>query len=270
MNIAIIGRGKVGHSLHQLLSLTNHHTQLIGHTLDDQHAAVSAADVTFITTQDNHIAAVSDTLADSFKLGAIVAHCSGALSSEALASARQRDCSLASIHPLNSFPTLASSLRTFSKKDHNTYLYCEGDPDALPSLLTLALELGFKPIEISQESKTAYHAACVFACNYLTTLMDISLNTAASAGLDRGEFWQAIQPLIQTTLCNINDHGTQDSLSGPIARGDHATIKKHLSALGQHQDSYKQLGIQTLRIAAQRGELSQQDIDRISALLADG
>lgn len=267
LEITIIGKGKVGQSLGHLLSLTHHHTRLLGHSINDQHAAVSRADITLITTQDSSIESVCNELADSFKVGSIVAHCSGALSSSALVSAQQRNCKLASIHPLNSFPSLSSSLKTFRNTEHQTYLYAEGDRQALGILLPLSKELGFNVIELTADAKTGYHAACVFACNYLTTLMDISLNIADSAGLDRDHFWSAIQPLIQTTLSNISEHGTVSSLSGPIARGDHQTIEKHLAALKQYQQPYKQLGVYALQIAIQQGELSSQEIDKIKALL---
>ena len=267
LEIAIVGKGKVGQSLAHLLSLTHHRTRLLGRSINDQRAAVRRADITLITTQDNSIETVCNELADSFKIGSIVAHCSGALSSSSLLSAQKRNCKLASIHPLNSFPNLSSSLKTFLSTEHQTYLYAEGDRQALDRLLPLTRELGFHCIELDDDAKTNYHAACVFACNYLTALMDISLNTAESAGLDRDQFWCAIQPLIQTTLSNISEHGTLSSLSGPIARGDHQTINKHLAALDKNQQPYKQFGLYALQMAIQQGELSQQEIDKIKALL---
>jgi len=268
LTIAIIGQGKVGQSLYQLLSLTEHKTYLIGRSLSDQRSAVKEADVSLLTTPDDDILTLCRQLADSFKPGSVVAHCSGALSSVALSAARQNNCALASLHPLNSFPTLTSSLDTFSHTGHGTYLYAEGDPEALNVTLPVVSELGFKPLKLAQEAKTAYHTACVFACNYLTTLMNISLDTAESADLNRNEFWQAVQPLIQTTLNNISDHGTVKSLSGPLVRGDIETIEQHLSNLGENKTPYKQLGLHTLKIAAQRGELSKEQIAKMEALLS--
>jgi len=268
LTIAIVGQGKVGQSLHQLLSLTEHDTCLIGRSLSDQRSAVKEAHISLLTTPDDDIQTLSRQLSDSFKPDSVVAHCSGALSSGILSAARQNNCALASIHPLNSFPTLAASLTTFSNAEHGTYLYAEGDRLALELLLPLAREIGFKTLTLAPKAKTAYHAACVFACNYLTTLMDISLATAETASLERDEFWQAIQPLIQTTLTNISERGTVKSLSGPLARGDIETIERHLSVLDENTTSYKQLGLSTLKIAAQRGELSKDQIAKMEALLS--
>lgn len=267
LNIAIIGSGKVGQSLCQLIRQTTHKVRLVGRSLEQQRSAVTQADITLLTINDDNIETLCRQLTESFKPRSIVAHCSGALGSEVLNSARQQHCHLASVHPLNTFPSIESSLSTFRNLDHGTYLYSEGDKTALEALTPLAKTLGFIPVVLSSDAKTNYHAACVFACNYLTALMDISLNTAQAAGLDRDQFWQAIQPLIQSTLRNISDHGTLKSLSGPIARGDHATIERHLSCLGDSRTPYKQFGLYALRLAAQRGELSAEQIAQMETLL---
>jgi len=266
--IAIIGAGKVGQSLKQLFTLASIPVTLIGKSSQEQRHAVRNADFTILSVSDSNIEALCNKLAPFFKKTSIVAHCSGALSSRVLESAAQNACYTASIHPLNTFPTTKAALALFGSLNHNTTLYCEGDNQALEALLPLAKQLGFTPEVLASNSKAAYHAACVFACNYLSTLMELSLQTSEEAGLDRTQFWHAIQPLIQATLNNISDHGTVGSLSGPIARGDLTTIDKHLSALSKTKTSYKNLGLETLKLAKIRGELTAQQLSQLETLLS--
>lgn len=267
-NIVIIGRGKVGQSLQQLCRLAGLPARLLGRSQQEQQHAVANADINILCVIDSQIEALCSALSAYFKSGSIVAHCSGALDSESLVSARRQQCHLASIHPLNTFPNLEAALSLFSSLDHNTSLFIEGDTPALERLAPITAKLGFQSFALTSDSKARYHAACVFACNYLSTLIELSQSTAEQAGLDRNAFWQAVQPLIQSTLSNISKHGPAGSLSGPIARGDTLTIEKHLAALHQTKDSYKHLGQATLQLAAQQGELSQEQLSTLETLLS--
>ena len=272
-NIVIIGRGKVGQSLTQLFRSLDYNVNNIGRSKPEQMAAVANADITLICVNDESIQTVCQTLAKSFKTGSVVAHCSGALDSSILSSAEQQGCAVASCHPLNTFPNITLSLQRFATTEHGSYLYAEGDQAALSTLLPLFENAGFINTQINREAKPLYHAACVFACNYLSSLMDMSLETAAKAGLESKPFWLSLQPLIQSTLENISDHGTAGALSGPIARGDSATVKSHINALAEQSDSlkisYADLGLRALQIAIEKGELCDADIQRLRSVLGD-
>lgn len=267
----IIGAGKVGQSLAQLMRHNGLNVQLLGRDLEQQYKVCQASDVVLLTVNDAAIEPLCDELSEHFKPKATVAHCSGALSSEILASAQRRGCATASLHPLNTFPSLEASLSLFSDNSHASYMFAEGDSTALSFTLPLFQKLGFNVVEIKQQNKALYHAACVFACNYLVSLMEMSLQTAATANIDRDQFWQALQPLIQTTLDNISDNGTSQSLSGPIARADTATVQKHLQELDSSSTglstSYAELGKQALKLAVERGELKTIQLDELKSIL---
>ncbi|MBL4671614.1 MAG: DUF2520 domain-containing protein [Arenicella sp.] len=272
-NIVIIGRGKVGQSLTQLFRSLDYTVDNIGRTTSEQIAAVANADITLICVNDGSIERVCQALAKSFKTGSVVGHCSGALDSAILSSAQQRECAIASCHPLNTFPNISLALQRFATTEHGSYMYSEGDQAALSTLLPLFEQAGFNNMRIDRHTKPLYHAACVFACNYLSSLMDMSLETAAKAGLEKESFWLSLQPLIQSTLENISEHGTAGALSGPIARGDSATIESHMRALVEHSDSlkisYADLGLRALQIAVKKGELSDGDVERLRCVLGD-
>lgn len=271
LSIALIGSGKVGQSLAQLMAKQGYSTRLVGKDKTQQRNAVRQANVVFITTSDRAIEAVCQTISPYLQAQTVVSHCSGALNSSALNAAQQQGCATASTHPLNTFPNLPASLALLSDTQHNTFLYSEGDQAALAILTPLFSQLGFTSIEIDSAAKTHYHTACVFACNYLTALMDASLESANAAKIDRSIFWQSVQPLINATLNNISEHGTAKALSGPIARGDNDTIKSHLQVLTQLPDSahnlYTSLGLRTLEIASLQGELDDSTLNKIKQTL---
>jgi len=277
LNIAIIGRGKVGQSLTQLFkqlersdanieSVSN-----IGRSKAEQMLAAAQADIVFLCVDDASIQPLCLALAPSFHEACIVSHCSGALDSSILSAAQQKGCYIASTHPLNTFPNLENSLSRFSSKDHGSYLYAEGDHEALETLLPLFNKAGFVSLGIDREAKPLYHAACVFACNYLVSLMDMSLESAAAAGLDQDQFWISLQPLIQATLSNISNKGITQSLSGPIARGDHRTVESHVHILGEKSDqlqhNYIDLGLHALEIAVKKNELNKEQLDSLRVIL---
>jgi predicted short-subunit dehydrogenase-like oxidoreductase (DUF2520 family) len=271
-NIVIIGRGKVGQSLTQLFRSLGYKVDNIGHSKPEQMAAVANADITLICVNDGSIQTVCQALTKSFKTGSVVAHCSGTLDSSILSSAEQQGCAVASCHPLNTFPNITLSLQRFATIKHGSYLYAEGDQAALNILLPLFEHAGFNNTCIERQAKPLYHAACVFACNYLSSLMDMSLETATKAGLEKEPFWLSLQPLIQSTLENISANGSAGALSGPIARGDSEIVKSHMNALAEHSDSlktsYADLGLRALEIAIEKGELSDDDVELLRSVLS--
>ncbi len=116
-------------------------------------------------------------------------------------------------------------------------------------------------MRIDTEHKALYHAAAVMACNYLTGLLDAALNLAANAGIERRTAWQALEPLIRATVDNISALGTETALTGPIARGDHRTVKTHLSVLDRGarelSDLYRVLGSWTVDLAQRKGSIEE-------------
>ncbi len=270
-NIAIIGRGKVGQSLTCLLSSRGHNVSNLGRNLSLSQAVIRSAHVIILCVNDDSISIACEELTQYLSDPCIVCHCSGSLDNSVLESAAKIGCFTASCHPLNTFPTLESSLKKFANNQHGSYLYSEGHPEALQELHSIFEDAGFHTKMIKTDSKTLYHAACVFACNYLTSLMEMSLDTAALADIEVESFWQSLQPLIQSTLKNIELNGTTAALSGPIARGDTKTLESHLSALENASQSlkinYANLGLRSLEIAEKQGQLDAQDLDAIRKVL---
>ncbi|MDP5007834.1 MAG: DUF2520 domain-containing protein, partial [Glaciimonas sp.] len=118
-------------------------------------AAMRPADLYLIATVDDQITASCEALAASGKLNqnSIVFHCSGALSSDVLASAKQQGAATASIHPIRSFANPQQVVENFN----DTWCGSEGDDDALAVLIPAFNSIGAQCIAITRENKTLYH-----------------------------------------------------------------------------------------------------------------
>lgn len=125
--------------------------------------------------------------------------------------------------------------------------------------------MGAKALQISPEAKPLLHAAAVVASNYIVVLADLVTKIAPEAEISESVALQALTPLMQNTLQNINELGVTDALTGPIARGDIETIRTHLSLLKEKPELlslYKTLG----RGAANISETKQGDASTLTTI----
>lgn len=225
------------------------------------------ADCWLIATGDGQITAVAGALGRRAERGhSVIFHCSGALSSEVLAPCRP--AATASAHPVHSFAAPESSLQTLA----GSSVALEGDPRALDILGSAFTALDCTTLTIEAENKSLYHAGSVFACNYLTALMDLSLRIFAAAGIDRERALQMLQPIVLQTARNNMQLGPERALTGPIARGDTATVAAQLDALRaadpQLAQCYRQLGLACVELA-RRGALPEDAAKTLTELLEE-
>lgn len=181
-----------------------------------------------LAVPDDQIGAACSELARNVPLdGAVVFHCSGAKDAALLSSARDAGASVASVHPVRSFADPESVARSFA----GTWCAVEGDAAALALLEPAFAAAGAQLVRIDPAGKTEYHAACVFASNYLVTVMDAALRSFEAAGIEEHVARQLAAPLAQETLANVLRMGPAAALSGPVARGDHGTVARQHDAL---------------------------------------
>lgn len=216
-----------------------------------QIAAVQTADVYLIGTPDDAIAGHCEQLAATGVLqsGGIVFHCSGALSSATLNSAREAGAQVASIHPVRSFAQPEEVRQGFA----GTWCGAEGDEAALAQLEPAFQRIGAQLARIDPAQKALYHAAAVFASNYLVTLMDVALQAYQQAGIPRDTALAMVAPLVRHTSDNLLQKGPEQALSGPILRGDLETVRNQHQAVQswnkRHGRLYCQLGRLTALLA---------------------
>jgi len=232
--------------------------------------AAGEGELVLLAVSDDAIQDVCTELAEAsaFAAGAIVGHCSGALGSDILHVARDRcGCHIASIHPLQTFPTAQSAIDGLA----GAFWFSEGDEPAVKVLNDFIAAIGGKPVGISSEQKPLYHAAAVFACNYLTALMDMALATARGAGVDSQTAWEALEPLVKNTITNIGVLGPQAALTGPIARGDTETAVRHMNALHEYDPElaklYSAFGQWTIQLARKNGSIDESASETLRSVL---
>jgi predicted short-subunit dehydrogenase-like oxidoreductase (DUF2520 family) len=126
---------------------------------------------------------------------------------------------------------------------------------------------------VADENKALYHAAAVTASNYLVAVEDLAVQLLVDAGFDEASALASLQPLVSGTADNIRTLGTTRALTGPIVRGDVATVCSHIEAMrrlpGEELQLYRALGRRTLDIARRRGALGAETIAALSAILRD-
>ncbi|SDE23817.1 Predicted oxidoreductase, contains short-chain dehydrogenase (SDR) and DUF2520 domains [Massilia sp. PDC64] len=194
----------------------------------DADGTLRPADVWMLAVADDAIAGVAAALAQSTPMaGAVVFHCSGAKASTELDALRQAGASVASVHPVRSFADPAAVAAAFD----GTFCGVEGDAAALAILLPAFEAIGARPVRIDPAAKTVYHAAAVFASNYLVTVMDAALRAYEAAGIPADVARELARPLATETLSNVLRLGPEAALSGPIARGDATTVARQHAAV---------------------------------------
>ncbi len=218
------------------------------------YAELRAADIYLIATPDDKIGESCEALAAAGLLDAnsIVFHCSGALLSSVLESAKTCGAAIASIHPIKSFADPKQAFATFA----GTFCGVEGDEGALEVLIEAFESIKARTVAIDASFKTVYHAAAVFASNYLVTLLDVAVQAYAKAGMPSDIALQLMEPLVRGTVDNVFQLGPTAALTGPIARGDIATAVKQYQAINAWNENYgalyKHFGKLTSDIAARK------------------
>jgi predicted short-subunit dehydrogenase-like oxidoreductase (DUF2520 family) len=157
----------------------------------------------------------------------LVGHTSGATPLGAVASAGGAAFGL---HPLQSFTPESSGLRAFAGAG---CAIAGSTAEALAFAAALARVLGMTPFEIDDEGRAAYHAAASVASNFVITLEAAAERVAAGAGLEPEQARRLLVPLLRRTVDNLAELGPEDALTGPVARGDEATVAAQRQAVAE-------------------------------------
>lgn len=271
ITINIIGCGKLGRTIAKLF-VNKGNVRILGivnSSLDSAKTAASyigqgdafssiselpAADVYLISTNDGIIEKSCQNLIDIHKLkkDAVVMHCSGSLSSQVLHSAKLAGYRIASVHPVKSFANPDVCINSFD----GTFCAFEGDEESLPLLKSLFEGIGGKLIRIDSDNKNQYHAAMVMANNYTVTLHYYATQNLMAAGIDATTAKLLISNMMTDAFNNLKTLEHSKALTGPIQRGDVATVKNHMLAIKDDcsLNIYSSLGLGTLPLTTHYGD----------------
>ena len=244
-SFAIIGAGRLGGALAIALDRAGHTIHEIVHSgrpaaarqaaqlarrcharARASHVARLDAEVVWFCVPDRVIAAAAKQLAARTDWrGKIVFHASGALTSDELDALRRRGASVAALHPLMTFVAHVEPALT------GVPFALEGDARAVLAARKIVRSLGGEAFLIAKNKKAAYHAWGAFTSPLLIALLVTAEEVARAAGLSAAAARRRALPILRQTLDNYARRGPAGAFSGPIIRGDVATLRKHLAAL---------------------------------------
>ena len=184
------------------------------------------AEIVWFCVPDREIASAAESLSEAADWkGKVALHSSGALTSDALEILRKRGAGIASVHPLMTF------VRGSRPSLKAVPFALEGDARAVRVARALILNLRGEPFTVQKRSKEAYHAWGMFISPLFIALLAAAERLAGAAGIRRHEARERMLPILRQTLANYERMGAPQSFSGPIARGDIDTVKRHLKEL---------------------------------------
>jgi predicted short-subunit dehydrogenase-like oxidoreductase (DUF2520 family) len=278
--VGLIGPGRAGVGLALALAQAGYTVRLHGRrkqrvpapltlTVGDGDAPpawVSQVGVVILAVRDDGIRPLAEALAAARVITPdhVVLHLSGAQGQEALGSLVTSRAALGSLHPLQTIVEPERAPARFK----GAWAAVEGMPRAVEAAERLAQDVGMRPFRIATKAKPIYHAGAVFASNYLVVVEAVAQRLLRHAGLSDADAWAALRPLVEGTLENLSRAEPKDALTGPVARGDTATIARHIVSLAVDDGKlYRALGRAALELAQKRG-MDEATAERVAAALA--
>jgi len=206
--LAIVGRGRVGTALAAAFERAGY--EVSGPL--ERGADGGGSDAVLLCVPDAEIGLAATHVAS----GPLVGHCSGATGLDALTPHEAF-----SLHPLMTVTAQGADFSGAGAAIAGT------TPRALALAGELARALGMRPAEIAEADRPAYHAAASIASNFLITLEAAAERIGAAVGLER----EQLVPLVRATVENWSRLGPERALTGPVARGDNATVARQREAV---------------------------------------
>jgi predicted short-subunit dehydrogenase-like oxidoreductase (DUF2520 family) len=238
VKVWILGRGKLGRALAFGLSQGGVDAQLSAarRTLRFAPARTRAF---ILAVPDAAIATLAERLASQLGPGDVVLHCAGSRGPDELRAARARGASTAAMHPLVSF----ASPRTLPELAGTSFVV-SGDARAVRTARRLCASLGAHAVHAAVLGP-AYHAAAALLANGSAALGFAAVEILCQLGLSRRTAERALGGLLASVAFNVRAIGVPAALTGPVARGDRQTVRRHLEALRglgeEHAESYRRV-----------------------------
>jgi predicted short-subunit dehydrogenase-like oxidoreductase (DUF2520 family) len=217
-----------------------------------------AADLWMLAVPDRDISNVACLLSqlNPGPPASIAFHCSGALSSTELAGLDQQGWNVASAHCLLSFSNPRDAMQQFS----GTPCALEGDARAVEVLSTAFQKIEGNCFPLLKQNKLLYHAAAVFATNFLPVLQATADQLWRDNGMPDAVAEQVRGKLLHNAVANILSLGPAAALTGPAARGDLALVQRQADAVTawdpQAGDAYKALSFLASKLSLYKGNVT--------------
>ncbi len=241
--VSVVGAGRVGSTIGLALRRAGYpiaaawsrsragreraHTLLDAPILEPEDVC-SAGDIVVLAVPDDAIREMAERIAPAVRRGKLVFHTSGGTSVETLDAIRESGAHVASLHPLMTFP------EPDADAIDGAAVAVTCDPRDRASFYRIARAWGGRPFMLADERKPEYHAAAVFASNYIVSSVWAANAIFRTIGVPNAQ--PLLAPLLRATLDNVIEKGPAKAITGPVMRGDMKTVRKHVAALKESND----------------------------------
>ncbi len=259
MSVVIVGRGRVGTALYEALRVAGVDvSSLSSRALP----AETHAELYVLATRDAMLPLVARAVVAAHRGPApTLLHTAGAMPASILHEAGATNAAV--MHPLVAFAGGTPSLQ-------GALFAVEGDDDAVHVAIELVSRIGGRPQRLTGEQLARYHAAAVLASNHVLALVQIGRELLVELGINDVLAQAGLASLFAGVASNLVDQGLPRALTGPVARGDATTVRRHLDALAPSPEAlraYLATAIVLCRIARAQGTGDLNGVAEIEALL---
>ncbi|MFD4644106.1 Rossmann-like and DUF2520 domain-containing protein [Lentzea sp. NPDC058436] len=285
--VGVISAGRVGSVLGAALARTGHVVTgasavsqasrdradelLPGVPIADPTEVAARADLVLLAVPDDELEGLVKGLVvtGSLRAGQIVVHTSGAQGVKVLEPAAALGALTLALHPVMTFTGRSEDLQRMSAACVGVTA-ADGDEVAWSVGEALVVEMDAEPIRVPESVRPLYHAALAHGANHLITLVRDAADLLTNAGVANAE--RLLGPLLSAALDNALRHGDR-ALTGPVARGDTGTLRKHLDVLAgdapETLPSYRVLARRTAERAERSGLLKPDAANDVRTTLED-
>ena len=284
LRVGVIGPGRVGSVLGAALARAGHEVVAVAAVSAESRRraerllptadvlpadeVVAAADLILLAVPDDAlrhlVAGLADT--DAWRAGQIAAHTSGAQGIGVLDPAAARGVLPLALHPVMTFVGRPEDV---DRLDGVTF-GVTADDAVRPVAESLVLEMGGEPVWVPESARPLYHAALTVGSNHLVTLIADALTMLAGAGVEQPD--RLLAPLSSAALDNVLRLGDA-ALTGPVSRGDVATVTAHLRTVGADEPralpAYRAMALRTAERAHDSGRIDAEQFAALTQILQD-
>lgn len=285
--VGVVSAGRVGSVLGAALARAGHNVVaasgistasvrraeelLPGVPLTSPDDVVRRADLVLLALPDDALPGMVSGLVatESVRSGQIVVHTSGARGIEVLRPAAECGALPLALHPVMTFTGRSEDLERVSACSIGVTA-TDGDEAAWSVGEALAVEMGAEPVRVPEATRPMYHTALTHGANHLITLLADCADLLRGSGIDNAE--RMLGPLLSAALDNVLRHGDR-ALTGPVARGDTGTLRRHLEVLKESAPellaSYAELARRTAVRATSSGMLGAASAHEVAVVLGE-
>jgi predicted short-subunit dehydrogenase-like oxidoreductase (DUF2520 family) len=277
--VAIIGLGRIGPAIGKLLANAGVPVRFLidrnrakalqaarfigeGRPLGLADSELSEARIFLLSVSDVDIAPLAERLValhDDWH-GKVVLHTCGSLPAAILQPLKRRGAAIGSLHPFQTIPSPKAGIRSLK----GTFWGIEGNPEARTVAQRWVKAFHGTAFRVDPRQKALYHLAACLVCPTTVMLMDRAVSLLRRAGISAKVARPMLGQFVAETARNFVELGARRALTGPAARGDWATIRRHLVALKRASPAtipvYKELVRAMLPLARRRPPRSFVDL----------